>query len=284
MQAVNVAPLNIKKNRRKGIASGIQLVLPPSAPASPLWSAGVSSPSTLSTPQSALAFTAEWDLTQKTFVITPLDSPSPQSAGSPRSVGNSVPTNVEEDLRSTSPTLSSPSVYTPSVLIPHPDLPALQHPSLPRTKVSVIDLTTDQDEDYSPSCAGTPVSSIFDREICYSHSRNVSQSTTASSMYSRYEKGSEHSAGEDDLEASPRRSSEEDNDELGAASGMNLEQDQLWTAEQDSWVSPGTDVQLLRQETGPESSLQRLRKPLPDLPCDTSSNYFDRVSTSTIHR
>lgn len=135
--------------RRRGFSTSLRLVLPPSPlppPRSPLGipslSSSPSSPlppprspfglSTTSTPQTALTFTAEWDLTQRTFVFTPFQSTyspsiiSPMPSVSP--VPDDVPSEVVPESQSNpdvnkkfpppaSPTspLDSPSIYSPSV-------------------------------------------------------------------------------------------------------------------------------------------------------------------------
>ncbi|KAF7798837.1 hypothetical protein EIP86_010063 [Pleurotus ostreatoroseus] len=280
MQAVNVAPLKIvKKNRRKGLVSSVPLVLPPSPPPSPPLFTCTSDSSPISLPQSALAFTAEWDLGQKTFVLTPLDSPSSRTAASPSRI-NAIPVNVEDDLRPISIALSTPSLYSPSILSRHPDLPVLQHSPSPRSEVPIIDLTIEEDADYSPSCVGTPVSSIFDREPGYSHSRNFSQSTAASSMFelhSMHEKDSED-ATTDDAPEGMSLPSGEDADEDGEHLRTDSIRAQIRCVKQGSWRSPRSDAQAYRQETVQEASAQRLRKPLPDLPYIIPSDRFDRVS------
>ncbi|KAI0077207.1 hypothetical protein K474DRAFT_1643653 [Panus rudis PR-1116 ss-1] len=99
-KANNVAPLDIKKIRRRGLRTGVQLVLPPSPlplPRSPLAiSPRTPKSSASNTPQTALTFTAEWDLTQKTFVFTPTPFESTYSPSqiSPRCILSPVPDDV----------------------------------------------------------------------------------------------------------------------------------------------------------------------------------------------
>ena len=136
---VDVAPLNVKKMRRRGFSTSLRLVLPPSPlplPRSPLGkSSFLATPATplipprspsglshTSTPQTALTFTAEWDLTQRTFVFTPFQSSYSPSAISPLHAGSPVPDDVANEIVVVSPAetsvtspfspLDSPSVYS----------------------------------------------------------------------------------------------------------------------------------------------------------------------------
>ncbi|KAJ3550296.1 hypothetical protein NM688_g5093 [Phlebia brevispora] len=268
VQAVNVAPLNIKKIRRRALVSGVHLALPPSP--RPYVEASGSSAS--STPHSALTFTAEWDLTQKAFVITPLEPSYPQSTTSSHFASSPVPINVDEDSLPISPSFSVPSVYSPSFLNPHPDLPSsLQQVSFERDKVSVIDLTTDDEAEYSPSSVCTPVSSIFDRELVYSHGRNLSQSTTASSIYTGElddEKPYEEARPDSDEEREPPSPIAKDERYLARLRGENLElsEQRLWRS--DAPVSC-PDIEHQRQQVFPPCP----RRPLPDVPRCTSDFY-----------
>ncbi|PCH35722.1 hypothetical protein WOLCODRAFT_140045 [Wolfiporia cocos MD-104 SS10] len=82
-----VAPLNIKKARRKGLLSGVQLVLPttPLPPSTP----GM-------TPQTSLTFTAEWD-DDRGYLFTPLSS-APRSAAVTTQVSpRSIPDDITEE-------------------------------------------------------------------------------------------------------------------------------------------------------------------------------------------
>ncbi|KZT03930.1 uncharacterized protein LAESUDRAFT_761524 [Laetiporus sulphureus 93-53] len=85
--AVHVAPLNVKKKRRKALLSGAHLYLPasPLPPATP----GL-------TPQTSLTFTAEWSATQRGFLFTPLTNESLRSDISPRSPLAYIPDDVDE--------------------------------------------------------------------------------------------------------------------------------------------------------------------------------------------
>lgn len=187
MQAANVAPLNIKKIRRRALtnASSIDLGLPPS-PLPPI-SNGSEASTSASPPPTGFTFTAEWDLTKKSFVFTPLrDAHSPMSSASPRSVRSPVPVNVDDELLSQS-TLASPSLYSPSVLSPHPELSTVSSPVSDASDAEAAPATAPPADDHecSPSPVGTPVSSIFDRDSLYSsHQRHRSRSSAASSVIS----------------------------------------------------------------------------------------------------
>lgn len=152
--------------------SGVHLVLPPSPQPS-------SSP-----PQTAIAFTAEWDLTENTFIFTPFDSLYPRSAMSHHFASSPIPVNVDEEPFPYSPALSSPSVYSQSMASPrHPGLPGIQ--TVWEDKKDVVEDVSFDSSRTPGSCNSspcTPVSAIFDRESLYSHARNLSQSTTASSV------------------------------------------------------------------------------------------------------
>lgn len=89
--AVPVAPLNIKKMRRRGLVSGITLVLPasPLPLATPGLSAGL-------TPQTSFTFTADWDANERGFLFTPLCE-APPTAFSPRTPAGPVPDDIEEE-------------------------------------------------------------------------------------------------------------------------------------------------------------------------------------------
>ncbi|KAI0937739.1 hypothetical protein AcW1_003817 [Taiwanofungus camphoratus] len=110
-----VAPLNIKKIRRRGLLSGVHLVLPPS-PLSP--------PTPGLTPQTSLTFTAEWDSTQEEFMFTPLENELPTSALSPHAPTSPVPEDFDGELdmtpSSTAPCPGSPCSSTSSGSS-HPD-------------------------------------------------------------------------------------------------------------------------------------------------------------------
>lgn len=189
--AADTAPLNIKKIRRRGLVSGVHLVLPPSP--LPLASSNLAPPlHTSSTPGSALTFTAEWDLTHNTFVFTPFESDHPQSTDSPRFLLSPVPINVEDDpfARGTAP--STPSPYTPSsirgIISPVPASAPIRH-SWSEEVIIVTDETDMPDPSGSNTTASsapsTPVSPIFDSPLStkrYSHGRKSSQSTVASSV------------------------------------------------------------------------------------------------------
>ena len=191
VQAANVAPLNIKKIRRRALtnASSIDLGLPPS-PLPPV-SSGSEASSSASPPPTGFTFTAEWDLTKKSFIFTPLrDAHSPMSSASPRSARSAatgVPVNVDDELLSNS-TLASPSLYSPSVLSPHPDLSTVSSPVTDSESAEAAPTTApsaENREECSPSPVGTPVSSIFDRDSLYSsHKRHHSRSSAASSVIS----------------------------------------------------------------------------------------------------
>ncbi|EKM53602.1 uncharacterized protein PHACADRAFT_260041 [Phanerochaete carnosa HHB-10118-sp] len=185
----DIAPLNIKKIRRRGLVSGIHLVLPPSP--LPLASSTLVPPSQpSSTPGTALTFTAEWDLTQKTFVFTPYESEYPTSADGPRFLLSPVPVNVEEDplARGTAP--STPAPYTPSsvrgMISPAPASAPIRR-SWSGDLITVTDELDTFDNRNTPSSGpNTPVSPLFDspprppKRHC--RERNDSQSTAASSI------------------------------------------------------------------------------------------------------
>lgn len=190
------APLNVKKARRRGLVSGVHLVLPPSP--LPLTSSNlaVPTPRTSSTPGTALTFTAEWDLTQKTFVFTPFESDTPSSAGTPMFILSPVPVNVDhadDDSLPRSPAPSTPSLYAPSrssmqVLIS--PAPARVRRSWTEGLVVVTDAPAESRpsrlHDSSPASEpSTPVSPIFDSPPPppkHAHARSASQSTAASSV------------------------------------------------------------------------------------------------------
>jgi len=112
--AAPVAPLNIKKIRRRGLLSGIPLTLPTSP--LPVTTPGL-------TPQTSLTFTAEWDSAHKGFLFTPLTT-EPPSAFSPRAPVGPVPDDIEEECNElepepgsteqcpSSPSSSASSVYS----------------------------------------------------------------------------------------------------------------------------------------------------------------------------
>ncbi|KAL4249172.1 hypothetical protein ABKN59_007271 [Abortiporus biennis] len=96
-------PLDIKKLRRRALTRKITLVLPPSplpAPRSPHLSPPALSPSPASTPQTALTFTADWDLQDNTFVFTPFETSHPLSAfsSSPTTKRSPVPDDVRSEV------------------------------------------------------------------------------------------------------------------------------------------------------------------------------------------
>ncbi|KZT72433.1 hypothetical protein DAEQUDRAFT_763139 [Daedalea quercina L-15889] len=93
--AVPVAPLNIKKMRRRGLLSGIHLVLP-KTPLTP------STPNTGHTPQTSLTFTAELDATGRGFLFTPI-SDEPMSALSTQSTQSPVPDDIDGETNDIEP-------------------------------------------------------------------------------------------------------------------------------------------------------------------------------------
>ncbi|CCM02967.1 uncharacterized protein FIBRA_05082 [Fibroporia radiculosa] len=106
ISAAPVAPLNIKKMRRRAMLKGVHLVLP----ASPM-------PPTTPGPSTSLTFTAEWDSTQRGFLFTPLGD-EPSSARSVQATISPVPDDIEEESRYGD---SEPEV--PLADDPHPNSP-----------------------------------------------------------------------------------------------------------------------------------------------------------------
>ncbi|KAH8103549.1 hypothetical protein BXZ70DRAFT_1005948 [Cristinia sonorae] len=96
IRKANVAPLDIKKIRRRGFMTGVQLDLPKTpqpAPRSPLI---ISTTAPMSPPlDTALTFTAEWDLTQRAFVFTPFEAAYPLSAASSHPTVSPIPDDVQ---------------------------------------------------------------------------------------------------------------------------------------------------------------------------------------------
>lgn len=106
----SVAPLNIKKARRRGIVSNTPLLILPPSPDCDVDSPVLGKLPHGHSPQTALTFTAEWDLTRMAFVLTPYDAYYPLSADTPFSASTQLP-------------------YTPFAVTPiSPNMP---HPSSP---------------------------------------------------------------------------------------------------------------------------------------------------------
>lgn len=287
-QAVSVAPLNIKKKvkkiRRRGLVSGVQLELPPSPQPSP------------SPPQTAITFTAEWDLAENSFVFTPFDSSYPRSSVSPHFVPNPIPVDVEDGTLPYSPALSTPSVYSQSMLSPHhPQLPFIQTTwSEQETTTETVSVEPSQTPGSSP---GTPLSTIFDEESLYSHGRKLSQSTAASSIMDdspisasaadasrSFDKEVEHSWPVP--KRSERRADSEsyegmDRDLLVAP--MHAFEQMLW----DSTVAVSQPKQLRTHPTR-STSLSPTSRPLSDVPRSTEprmsrfSSYSAQVSDTSV--
>ncbi|TFY59661.1 hypothetical protein EVJ58_g5644 [Rhodofomes roseus] len=93
--AVPVAPLNIKKMRRRGLLSGIHLVLPKTPLPPP-------TPNPGHTPQTSLTFTAEVDESGRGFFFTPI-SDEPMSALSPQSTKSPVPDDIDGETNDIEP-------------------------------------------------------------------------------------------------------------------------------------------------------------------------------------
>ncbi|KAK7691317.1 hypothetical protein QCA50_004711 [Cerrena zonata] len=142
-----VTPLDIKKIRRRGLPTGVQLILPPSPlppPRSPL---GLP-PLSASTPQTALTFTAEFDLGHGGFIFTPFQTSYPSTATSPNFIVSPVPDDVGLETMSVAD--------THHVDIANPPSPA------------------------SSTGSNSPCSEIFDIDSIY-QSRKMSSSTAPSS-------------------------------------------------------------------------------------------------------
>ncbi|EPT02420.1 hypothetical protein FOMPIDRAFT_1015236 [Fomitopsis schrenkii] len=89
--AISVAPLNIKKMRRRGLLSGIHLVLPKTPLPPP-------TPRSGHTPQTSLTFTAELDATGGGFLFTPITDDEPTSALSTHSTRSPVPDDIDGEF------------------------------------------------------------------------------------------------------------------------------------------------------------------------------------------
>ncbi|KAL6305066.1 hypothetical protein BKA93DRAFT_229278 [Sparassis latifolia] len=94
-----ISPLNVKKNRRRGLISGARLVLPPSPlpPATPG-----------RTPQTALTFTAEWDSTEREFFFSPVSEEQPSSSISLKVLFSPVPVDIDAESHGIESTRCTP--------------------------------------------------------------------------------------------------------------------------------------------------------------------------------
>lgn len=193
-KAAHVAPLNIKKIRRRGFMNGVeavQLHLPPSPlppVRSPLGVSQVTTPPSQTsltfnlppatpTPQTALTFTAEWDLTQRTFVFTPFETAfsSPPMVFTPRSAGSTY-SPIPDDVKSII-TVAGSRPGSPAVIAFAPEEHTIVRHAL-SIQVPAIDVTDVEVVPPSPSSSvDTPLSEIFDERPCLSHSRKSSQTT-----------------------------------------------------------------------------------------------------------
>ncbi|KIP08651.1 hypothetical protein PHLGIDRAFT_117033 [Phlebiopsis gigantea 11061_1 CR5-6] len=295
----DTAPLNVKKIRRRGLVSGVHLVLPPSP--LPLGSTlAVPTPRTASTPGTALTFTAEWDLTQKTFVFTPFESEHPQSSISPKFVLSPVPDNVEDDYFPRSPPApTTPSVY--STYAPsRSSMQALISPAAFRRSWSGdIAVVTDGPTpsglgDASSSEPSTPVSAIFDSPDAFSHGRKLSHSTAASSVTDLSLPDAEKpappsQAGDDGADnvvyifdqalhrAAPAPELSETYRELD----RDLVVAPMDVFEQTLWEATLPDVRAMRRATKKQPPLTPQRRPLVDAPSSAFSVYSLESSSSS---
>lgn len=159
--------------------------------------------------------------------------------------------------------------------------------------LSVVDLAIgDTQAEHSPSSAGTPVSSIFDRESIYSHGRNLSQSTAASSVldFELKQETPSSPVGHDGVlhafEEELRRTVPSAQEELDLQSELytKLDRDLLLAPtnafERTLWETTESDAQGVRPDDESRSCdmSARLRKPLPDVPRSASSVYSMEVS------
>ncbi len=289
MQAINVAPLNIKKIRRRGLVSGVHLTLPPS----PL---PTGSPKH-SPPETALTFTAEWDLTENTFVFTPFESSYPPSSVSSQFSRSPVPVNVDEDTVSRSASLISPSVYS-SMLSPHPAFTPSRPSYVGDDRMAPNRPESIKGNDSAASSHGTPVSSIFDRNSMYSHSRQLSQSTVASSVLEDPSKCGQATSSvpitrETALHTFKQelhRAVPEPDDKSDFDRGVVDEMDQdllmapMHAFEKTLWESTESDAQAIRRSVVGQvatvfPNATRRERPLPDVPRSAST---DSVYSSTV--
>ena len=273
-------------------------MLPPSP--LPLGSTlAVPTPRTASTPGTALTFTAEWDLTQKTFVFTPFESEHPQSSSSPRFVLSPVPVSVEEDYFPRSPPApATPSVYS-TYASSRSSMQAMISPTAFRRSWSGdIAVVTDGPTpsglgDSSSSEPSTPVSPIFDSPDTFSHGRKLSHSTAASSVTdlslpdAEKPAASSHAGAEDD---------DYDGDVLHicdqelhraappefSTTYMELDRDLVLAPmdvfERTLWEATLPDARAMRRATKKQAPLTPQRKPLADVPSSAFSVYSLEVS------
>lgn len=294
MQAAPIAdtaPLNVKKIRRRGLVSGVHLALPPSPLPLTVTSLTATTPRTSSTPGTALTFTAEWDLTQNTFVFTPFESEYPHSAVSPRFLLSPVPVNVDDDSLPRSPAPTTPSFYstfTPS----RASMQVLISPHQKSWSSGFVIVTDDQEEpaaavadDASSSEPSTPVSPIFDSPSEYSHGRKFSQSTAASSVTDlvlpEAEKSAPPKAEGDAAQIFAKEShravpATTDGGDVIQDAYKELDQDLILSPmdvfERTLWEATVPDVQAAKRGTLKQSAVP-MRRPLANIPRNAVSRF-----------
>lgn len=281
-QAVSVAPLNVrknvKKNRRRGLISGVALDLPPSPLPTP------------SPPHTSITFTAEWDLTQKSFIFTPFNPGYPLAPTAPHFMRDMtpIPVNVDEDVPY-SPPLSAPSVYSAVTSPHHPCLSAIQTTWTMKGSTPSIASRSTSSPDSTDSSPCTPVSPIFDDDSMYSHGRKLSQSTVASSVT---DLSDEEDVVQSKMETeASARSARSGDKKAGTDNHQQLDRDLLLTPlsafEQMMYEQMVPEPRSIRRtaSTSPIARPNASRRPLPDVPItakSTFSIYSSQVSRCMI--
>ncbi|KAI0688459.1 hypothetical protein BC835DRAFT_309606 [Cytidiella melzeri] len=241
---------------------------------------------TPSPPQTSITFTAEWDLTEKSFVFTPFDASCPLAPTTTHFTLESspIPLNVDEDYSPYSPALSTPSVYSMSISSPHhPGLSTIQTTWEKKTAASSMTSRSASSPDSANSPPSTPVSPIFDDESLYSHGRKLSQSTVASSVAELSEDECADASQKDDIDQfiaqlNSSKIPSVSADDRNVDSDLNPRPEQLTplsALEQILYRTPATEPSPLWHPASadPIKKPSRARRPLPDVPISAKSTY-----------